>query len=389
MKGGALDYRAHRESGLHVIAIGGLALSRGLTLEGLTVSYILRNTAASDTLMQMARWFGYRPGYEDVCRVYLPQLALNHYREINGAIEELRDEVRRMHDLGMTPEKFGLKVRESPTAIRITAANKMRTATQMKIAQDYSVRHLEGYILPNNQQVNEANLEAVRAFVAELGAPSSERSTPQAEVWERQSGRSVMTLLKNFRFSAAHGDLGPISGDVSLFEDYFGDRVRDEMSEWDVAIPHPASGEEKTVLRSDLSFPLRTRASGDVVDGGFRVTGGRNRVADPNDAQIGLKQSQIDAGAAEKASGRLRGDKAYCAQRSRPMLLIHVFTTGAGLPDLKLEGPVVTLSFCLPRTERSTTERSYQVNAVYRKQIEEAFAREDEDDDDAVLAGEI
>ncbi|BBK43788.1 endonuclease [Allostella vacuolata] len=389
MKGGALDYRAHRENGLHVIAIGGLALSRGLTLEGLTVSYILRNTAASDTLMQMARWFGYRPGYEDICRVYLPLLALNHYREINTAIEELRDEVRRMHDLGMTPEYFGLKVRESPTAIRITAANKMRMATQMKIAQDYSVRHLEGYILPNNQDVNTTNLEAVRAFVAELGAQPSERSTAQAEVWEQKSGRSIMTLLKAFRFSPAHGDLGPISGDVSLFEDYFADRVRDEMSEWDVAIPHPASGEKKAVLRDDLSFPLRTRASGDIVDGGFRVTGGRNRVADPNDAQIGLTQDQIDAGDAEKANGRLRGDKAYCAQRIRPMLLIHVFTTGAGPSDLKLEGPVVTLSFCLPPTEKATSERSYQVNAIYRKQIEEAFAREDDDDDDAVQAGEM
>ena len=389
MKGGTLDYRAHRENGLHVIAIGGLALSRGLTLEGLTVSYILRNTAASDTLMQMARWFGYRPGYEDLCRVYLPQLALNHYREINTAIEELRDEVRRMHDLGMTPEHFGLKVRESPTAIRITAANKMRTATQMKIAQDYSVRHLEGYILPNNQDINATNLEAVRAFVAELGAPSADKSTAQAEVWEQKSGRAVMTLLKAFRFSAAHGDLGPISGDVSLFQDYFADRVRDEMSEWDVAIPHPASGEAKSVLRDDLSFPLRTRASGDIVDGGFRVTGGRNRVADPNDAQIGLTQAQIDAGDAEKASGTLRGDKAYCAQRIRPMLLIHVFNTGAGLADLKLEGPVVTLSFCLPRTDKQTSERSYQVNAVYRKQIQEAFAREDEDDDAALEAGEI
>jgi hypothetical protein len=264
----------------------------------------------------------------------------------------------------------------------------MGTASQMKIAQDYSVRHLEGYILPNNQQINENNLKAVRTFLAELGAPSSERSTPQAEVWERQSSRLVMALLKAFTFPAAHGDLGPINGDVSLFEDYFADRVRDEMSEWDVAIPHPSSGEEKPLLRPDLSFPLRTRTHGDVIDGGFRVTKGRNRVADPKDAQIGLTQSQIDAGDAEKASGKLRGDKAYCAQRSRPMLLIHVFTTDAAMSGLKLEGPVVTLSFCLPRTEKATVERSYQVNAVYRKQIE-AFAREDEDDDEAVLAGEV
>ena len=96
MKGGKLDYQQNIEAGLHVIAIGGLALSRGLTLEGLTVSYILRNTAASDTLMQMARWFGYRPEYEDICRVYLPESSLDHYIYIHEAIEELRTEVRRM-----------------------------------------------------------------------------------------------------------------------------------------------------------------------------------------------------------------------------------------------------------------------------------------------------
>lgn len=381
MKGGVLDYRAHRENGLHVIAIGGLALSRGLTLEGLTVSYILRNTAASDTLMQMARWFGYRPGYEDVCRVYLPQLALNHYREINGAIEELRDEVRRMHDLRMTPEHFGLKVRESPTAIRITAANKMRTATQMKIAQDYSVRHLEGYILPNNPDVNAENLKAARTFVGGLGTPS-EKTTDQALVWEAVPGRAVMTLLKSFSFSPTHVDLGPISGNVSLFMDYFSDRLRDEMAEWDVAIPHPSGGTPTPeVLAPELSFTLRRRVSGDVVEGGFRVTGGGNRVADPNDAQIGLDEGQIAAGDAMKASGERRGDKAYCAQRVRPLLLIHVFTTDEAMKDLKLKGPIVTLSFCLPGTSKPTDERTYQVNTVYRRQIEEAFNAEAEDDE--------
>jgi hypothetical protein len=399
MKGGSLDYRAHREHGLHVIAIGGLALSRGLTLEGLTVSYILRNTATSDTLMQMARWFGYRPDYEDICRVYLPDLALKHYSAIHEAIEELRSEVERMRKLEMTPEHFGLKVRESPTAIRITAANKMGTATQMKVAQDYSLVHLEGFLLLNNQSVNEANLKAVRDFVVELGAPSS-KSTPQAEIWEEKEGRSVMTLLRAFIFSEGHPDLGPITGKVSLFMDYVADRLQDEMLTWDVAIPHPIRGQPHSHLFAPgLSFPLRERHSGEVKDGNFRVTG-KNRVADPMDAAIALSDAQIDAANAEKSSGRkdrLKGDKAYCAQRTRPMLLIHVFTADeredlklvCEKEKLQLEGPVVTLSFCLPRTEKASKERSYQVNAVYIKQIKHEFAREDDDDDVAVLAGDI
>jgi hypothetical protein len=45
-------------NGCNVIAVGGLSLSRGLTLEGLTISYFLRNSVMYDTLMQMGRWFG-------------------------------------------------------------------------------------------------------------------------------------------------------------------------------------------------------------------------------------------------------------------------------------------------------------------------------------------
>ena len=392
MKGGVLDYRSNREHGLHVIAVGGLALSRGLTLEGLTVSYILRNTAASDTLMQMARWFGYRPDFDDLCRVYLPQIALDHYQEINEAIEELRTEVRRMQDLGMTPEHFGLKVRESPTAIKITAANKMRSASQLTVAQDYSERHLEGYILPNDQRENLSNLEEVRRFLASLDAPSAAFTTDQAVVWRGVPGHRVMSLLKGFSFPSAHADLGPISGGTSLFMDYVSDRLPDEMSEWDVAFPHPRSGEPylEAIVPGQV-FPLRKREHGDVVDGGWRVTGGRNRVADPGDAQICLSAEQLADGNEEKMRPNgLRGDKAFCVQRTRPLLLIHAFTAAAAEPASNrklMTDPVVSLSFCLPSTAKSSVARTYQVNAVYRRQLE-AEANSEIEDDEAILEAE-
>jgi hypothetical protein len=53
-----LEYTTHRDTGLNVIAIGGDKLARGLTLEGLSVSYFLRASRMYDTLMQMGRWFG-------------------------------------------------------------------------------------------------------------------------------------------------------------------------------------------------------------------------------------------------------------------------------------------------------------------------------------------
>lgn len=93
---GSLDYSGHDSIGLNVIAVGGLSLSRGLTLEGLVVSYFLRNSMMYDTLLQMGRWFGYRPGYEDLCRVWMPEEAQGWYAHIAESIEELRDELARM-----------------------------------------------------------------------------------------------------------------------------------------------------------------------------------------------------------------------------------------------------------------------------------------------------
>ena len=230
--------------------------------------------------MQMARWFGYRPDYEDVCRVYLPQIALDHYEEINEAIEELRTEVRRMQDLGMTPEHFGLKVRESPTAIRITAANKMRSATQMTVAQDYSERHLEGYILANDQRVNLANLEEVKRFLAGLGEPSSAFTTDQAVVWRGVPGltgdvaaeevspsrRPMPTWARSAAAPASSWTTSPTA---------FRTRWRSGMSPFPI---RPAASRRDT-SSPDTAFRSGSGESGDVVEGGFRVTGGRNRVA--------------------------------------------------------------------------------------------------------------
>ena len=109
-----LDYDAHKTLGLRVVAVGGNALSRGLTLEGLSTSYIYRDSKAYDTLLQMGRWFGYRPGYTDLCRVWMSEEALSWYSHITEATEELRAEVRLMHDLGLTPQQFGLRVRAHP-----------------------------------------------------------------------------------------------------------------------------------------------------------------------------------------------------------------------------------------------------------------------------------
>lgn len=125
-----LNYDEHKE-GLRVIAIGGLALSRGLTLEGLSCSYFYRNTSTYDVLMQMGRWFGYRDGYEDLCRIFLTKETHDFYKEICLAIETLKSDIDKMGRAHKKPADYGIRVRNSDE-LSITARNKMQN-TKTKI----------------------------------------------------------------------------------------------------------------------------------------------------------------------------------------------------------------------------------------------------------------
>lgn len=137
-----LDYARYAKEGvgLTAVAVGGLSLSRGLTIEGLTVSYMYRNTKMYDTLMQMGRWFGYRPGFEDLCRVHLSRDSINWYSHIADAAEELVQQVKRMRRDRLSPKDFGLYVRSHPDSLLITAANKMRSGQEVTVEQSFSGR---------------------------------------------------------------------------------------------------------------------------------------------------------------------------------------------------------------------------------------------------------
>ncbi len=371
MRGSGLDYSQYSDTGLNVIAVGGLALSRGLTLEGLVVSYILRNASASDTLMQMARWFGYRPAYEDLCRLYLPEESAGNYECITEAIEELRSEIKRMQAANMTPEHFGLRVRHDPAAIRITAQNKMKGAERMRLAQDYSGRHVEGYALANEKGENEENRARVVEFLRGLQKP--ETSDAQCFLWYAVSGRKVYSLIKSVKFpEGSHPDLGPISGKRSLFADYVGDRLDAECREWDVALPlGGAMGKPESDILEGQIINVRRREHGTIRDGKAYVITAKNKVANPGDEKIGLEEQAAAAAERLRKEENLSTNMAYSKMRNRPLLIVHVFhgSMTNGEPPLELDNPIVSLSFCMPETEVPPVEREYQVNQVFMRQL--------------------
>ncbi len=154
-----LDYKKHEASGsgLTAVAVGGLSLSRGLTIEGLCVSYVYRNTRMYDTLMQMGRWFGYRIGYEDLCRVHLSGDAISWYSHVAEATQELIDQVRTMRQMGKTPKDFGLYVETHPDRLLITSPGKMRSGKRLTLRYNYGGRYQEFVILSKDPSLNSRN----------------------------------------------------------------------------------------------------------------------------------------------------------------------------------------------------------------------------------------
>jgi hypothetical protein len=160
---GGLNYDANK-NGLNVIAIGGDKLSRGLTLEGLTVSYFLRATKMYDTLLQMGRWFGYRPGYKDLCRLFVTRDIAEHYSHITKADEELRAEFAKMQDQNppLRPEDYGLRVRSHPTLL-ITSPLKM--AAGEVLTADFGGRVSQTIHFFKDTQKLQHNLDAAAALL--------------------------------------------------------------------------------------------------------------------------------------------------------------------------------------------------------------------------------
>lgn len=149
--------------------VGGDVLSRGLTLEGLQVSYFVREPRTMDTLMQMGRWFGYRPGYMDLIRVWLPEDTAEDFAWCAEVTEELRLMLLEMRSRGLTPKNFGLRIRTHPEGFKIVAANKSRSAQQViegPIVWENKLR--ESFKMESDDDSRARNLRAVENLLDEL-----------------------------------------------------------------------------------------------------------------------------------------------------------------------------------------------------------------------------
>lgn len=239
----ALNYYDHPD-GLSVIAVGGNKLSRGLTLEGLSVSYYLRASRMYDTLMQMGRWFGYRPGYVDLCRLFTSRELNEWFCHVTHASEELREEFEYMSDVaGSTPEKYALRVRTHPGVLQISASNKIRRATTVTVS--WAGRLVESYEFSKNPEVVHSNLETTINFIQNL--PGEPQRVKGNFLWYDVPYQLVSSFLEGFRLSE-----NIVRADPSRLRDFIEAQARHgDLTRWRVAVMSRSGADARTIVQRE------------------------------------------------------------------------------------------------------------------------------------------
>jgi hypothetical protein len=185
--------------GRSVIAIGGLSLSRGLTLEGLITTYFLRNSMMYDTLLQMGRWFGYRDGYADICRIFMQKEAISWYGHISDAVEELREQFESMRRADLTPVEFGLRVRSHPTSLIVTARNKMRSASDHIVSIQLDGCLAETSVLFSDTNYLKINSGAIEGLIKQAIKLKEPERLNRGYLWRGLPVDLAIGMLKEFK----------------------------------------------------------------------------------------------------------------------------------------------------------------------------------------------
>ena len=370
-----LDFKG----GKRLIVVGGNSLSRGITLEGLGTSYFYRKPLATDTLVQMGRWFGYRDGYVDLCRIYLSDDAQVSFAEASETLAELRIDIEQMNIQGRTPEDFGLRVLHHPGRLAITARKKMRESTEVTAQVTISDTFIETRRVPLMSVA--ANRELVEKFCTQFAGRWQSWNEKLSHRYVTHVSRSIIAdLLDNYSFHYMTYGLYRTSSDSSPL----GQFIRKQkpllalghgsvsFDTWDVAL---VSGEVDPCRfgGTDVKPRLRTVSYADSCKT-LLIGGTKLRVGSPIDEAIGLSEKAVEQ--LRNPDGKSVPGKMFRAARSmivgRPLLIVHpVAPQLAGGDKHGLPSLIACLSLSFPTFEDSADDSlvKYRINTVAAREL--------------------
>lgn len=359
-----LDYdsKQYEEDGLNVIAVGGQRLSRGLTIEGLTISYFIRtaNRLQYDTIMQMGRWFGYRRGYEDLIRIHSTPTLLEAMTDLGRVENDLRNQIERYQYTGLTPIDFGVRV------LSIMNMFPTRPSAMNNIAHESMI--LDESIIPSNSkyhfgnsEILKNNLQKTSLFLRRLGNHS--RLHEQSYVWEGVSNHLIMEFIEDLN----QNDSG-FPDNIYRWDElsqYIHRRIsagKGEFFDWTVALISKASGAKSAPMAQygcdlEIAKSERSRHSGSNSIG---------PAVGPRDTVIGLPGVATDY----YQGGSFNNAAMWAARQcNQPLLLLYVFdknstpkNPNSGRTNLFLgeeeKVDLVTPVLVIPKADMTEQERS-------------------------------
>ena len=407
----SLNYKENPS--LRVIAVGGLALSRGLTLEGLMVSYFYRNTATFDVLMQMGRWFGYRHGYEDIFQIWTSQTSAMWYAEISRASAELKNDIREMFDQRLTPKDFGIKVRDNCDELQITAYNKMRSAVGKDMMYSFYGNIYDTPYITSKIDHNKVNTQKVRDLVAKLFEQGfafkyTDYKKSNKDVNDKSDGSSryfsdvpksiVIEFLKGIKYSMANPRF-----DAKNIISFLEDSETEGMDLWDIVFESGKSEEHydvdglrqiKCMMRSIcgtsrnvIQLSTRRRVLTGSMEGRFALS--EEDITKAENAQI--NQWKEDG---ENSQGRSIPVKAYFRflPKRKPILVIMFIKPNQPSGDEEKmlkdfrealgQDCIVAFAMGCPGIKDEGKAIKYQVNKIFQQLNMEGEEPEEEDYDE-------
>lgn len=346
----------------NAIVIGGESLSRGYTLEGLSVSYFIRTTVFYDTLMQMGRWFGYRTGYEDLCRVFLTEDAADNYRNIIMATDDLFEDFRIMADAKRTPYEFGLAVKQYPdSALQITARNKQKNVSEFYLDMKLDGLLKETARISESEEIIHKNLQTIGSLIHDMEVDGGCVRVENHYLWKNVTKDRVYKFLKDFEIVKSDY-LGLTSRmPIGFIMKY----VKERDSNWDVAL-YSGSSDMKKGFGDSVEI-RKARRQIAVKSGCIEIS---NRlISIGNSESIALSESERKRLGSNRTEIRKRLEK--------PLLMLHVFDIEE---NQSLELPAFGISF---PGDKSSVGKSIRlkINTVYMKNLINELEEEADIDD--------
>ena len=234
INGDSVDELKYGEDPQKYIAVGGFKLSRGLTLEGLVVSYCYRASRMGDTLMQMARWFGYREGYRNLVILWSSKTAVSWYREVTEQLKELKYDLIEMERMKREPSEFGVRVKASELGQLITAKNKMRSGKRISLNANFSDTFKETFFVDARPKEQEKNTKNIFRFLESLNSEYDFKYTSEKKKnfghFSNVSANSVLDFLNEFDIH-----LGNPWNSTNRYLPFVKKRKETDYKNWDIA----------------------------------------------------------------------------------------------------------------------------------------------------------